>query len=121
MRMRDENMFELKLFGGDAIKNRLCIKSGVEQSGVARDFVPDEIAVHGKIFGGRGEHADFAPDGQIFFRGQPAAGDGFEFLRIESEDFCERGEIYLAGKFSSFFERGKIAFGNGRRVCGGGS
>ena len=48
MRVRDENMAELKLFVGDAIQNRLRVKAGVEQRRVARDFIPDEITIHGK-------------------------------------------------------------------------
>ena len=50
MRVRDENVPELKLFGGDDVENRLGVQAGVEERRVARDFVPDEITIHGNAF-----------------------------------------------------------------------
>ena len=47
MRVRDENMPELKLFGDDAIENRLRVKTGVEQRRIARNLVPNQVAIYG--------------------------------------------------------------------------
>jgi len=55
MRVRDENVPELNLLGGDAIEHRLRVESGVEQRRVAGDFVPDEITIHGQPFARRGD------------------------------------------------------------------
>ena len=78
MRVRDENVPELKLFGGDGVENRPGVESGVKERRLACDFVPDQIAIHRQSVAGRGEYADFAPEAQILCCRQPAVGDGFE-------------------------------------------
>ena len=82
---------------------------------VARDFVPDQIAIHGKTVAGGGEHADFAPLAQIFFRRQPTVGDGFEFLRIEAENFSERGKICFLGALRRILQAQKARLRKFRR------
>ena len=107
----------VKLFGGDAIQNRLRVKAGVEQRGVARDFVPDEITIHGKTFARRREHAEFAPDGQIFRRRQPAVGDALRALAaFRPISGASAAKFIFFADWSGFFQRGQFAFGNARRA-----
>ena len=85
--MGDENVPERELFGGEAIQDRLRVEAGVEQRRVARDFVPDEVAIHDGAVAGGGEDADFAPLAQIFRRGQPAVDDAFELGGVQAEQW----------------------------------
>jgi hypothetical protein len=41
MRVRDENVPELKLFGGDQLENRPGIQPVSNKRRLARDFIPD--------------------------------------------------------------------------------
>ena len=117
MRVRYKNVPELKLFGGDGVENRPGVESGVKERRLARDFIPDEIAIHRQPVARCGEHADFPPDAQILLRGQPPIGDGFKFLRIQANQRREFGEIDFHRGFPGFLQDGQFGSGYFRRGC----
>ena len=96
MRVRDENVPELKLFGGNAIQNRFRVQAGVKQRRLALDFIPDEIAIHGQAFACRGEHADFAPDGTNPFARAASRWRWLRVLRIQANQRRKFGKLIFA-------------------------
>src|ERR1035437_3991643 len=114
-------MFELKLPGGEAIKNRLGVEAGVEERRVTRDFVPDEITIHGQAIACRCKDAQFMPGGQIFWRRQPTAGDALKLRGVQADQWREGGKIYWQRTLAGGFERRKFGFRNacqiGRASC----
>ena len=93
------------------------IESGVKQRRVARDFIPDEIAIHRDALARRREHAQFAPEAQILFRRQPAVGDAFKFGRIQPISGASVAKFDFRRGFPGFFQRGQFGFGNSRRAA----
>ena len=65
--MGDENVAELELIFVNQLNNRGCLPAGIKKSGVAGDFVPNQITIHGHAPGIRGERTKLAPAVQVFF------------------------------------------------------
>ena len=114
VRVRDEQMLELKLIFLDQLENGSGIPAGIEQCGVACDFIPNQIAMHGVAALGRADLPQLAPPAQILFRRQPAAGHAFEPGRIQPDEVRQRREIRSLADLSGGFKRGQFGFGNTR-------
>ena len=80
MGVRDENMPQHQIFGGERRQDRFRVQSGIEHRRFARDRIPDEIAIHVEAVIARRETPQTAPAGQVHRRGQPAGGEGGELL-----------------------------------------
>ena len=82
VRVRDEDMAKNDLVFLKKLEDGAGFPPGVEQGGFARDFVPNEIAVHRDALSSGGDAAEFAPDAEIFFGRFPAGGEFLEFCGI---------------------------------------
>ena len=121
VRVRDEQVFELKLIFLNQLEDGRDIPTGVEQRGIAGDFVPNQITMHRVAAFGRADLPQLAPEAQILFRRMPAVGDGFEFGRVQPDEIRQRREIRSPADLSGCFQRGQFRFRNtrrGSRNCG---
>src|ERR1043166_455486 len=67
MAVRDEEVPQLKLVLGDEGESWLRVPAGIKHRRFARDFIPDEISIHGDTSTRRCERAKLAPSAEILF------------------------------------------------------
>ena len=86
----EKKMAQVEAVFLDQLENGRGVPAGVKQSGLARPFVPGQVAMDGHAVGGGGDLAQFAPEREIGRGGQPAVGDAFQLGRVHAEGRAER-------------------------------
>ena len=90
--MSQEEMPQLEVMLLDQFHHGRRVPTGVEQGGLARDLVPDQIAVNGIALLAGGDATDFAPPIQLHWGRLPAAGQGGQLFRSQPEVDGEAGQ-----------------------------
>jgi len=110
MRVRDENVPELNLLGGDAIETGFASSpvSNSAPSQVTSSQTRKQFTVNPSP--ARGEHADFAPCGQILCAGSQPLAMASSFCRLSPMTFCQRWKIDFFCGPAGFFKPWTIPF-----------